>query len=403
MLLGLFLLALVPRLIILAVSGARAIETWEYETLARSIAAGHGYSIAHFGRTAFAFGDGNLYSFLAGATYTLIGHQPMILAIAQAAAASLAAPVIFAIGSRALGTPTALVGAALAAVHPGHLAYTLKLHPLGLDVLLLSMMVLWVGALGTRTRDGLIAGVALGLTLMTRPTFFLAGVVALAVRNRRLVLAQLAPAVVAVSLAVVIATPWIARNWLILGKPIFISTSFEDVWKGNNPFASGSSYLASGDEVFTMMSPRMRTRMSTASELELNDVFADEVIAFITEQPGEFASLFARKFLYFWWFSPQSGLFYPAQWLTAYQVYDAIVLSLAVAGSVAIVRTGSPEAKRLLWMLLWISLTITLIHALAYVEGRHRWGIEPLLLLLTAQGVFAVAPYLRVRVRATST
>jgi hypothetical protein len=42
-------------------------------------------------------------------------------------------------------------------------------------------------------------------------------------------------------------------------------------------------------------------------------------------------------------------------------------------------------------MLLSISLTLAVVHALSYVEGRHRWGIEPLLLLLTARGLFVLA------------
>jgi hypothetical protein len=40
----------------------------------------------------------------------------------------------------------------------------------------------------------------------------------------------------------------------------------------------------------------------------------------------------------------------------------------------------------LLGTILAISFTVAVLHALSYVEGRHRWGIEPLLLLLAAQG-----------------
>ena len=56
---------------------------------------------------------------------------------------------------------------------------------------------------------------------------------------------------------------------------------------------------------------------------------------------------------------------------------------------------GSAEQRNLLGVLLAIGLTVALVHALAYVEGRHRWGIEPLLLLVTAYGVLYVANALR--------
>jgi len=57
--LGLFALALVPRLALLALN-AQGLQVWEYETLAENVARGAGYVIPRFGHMAFAFGDGNL-------------------------------------------------------------------------------------------------------------------------------------------------------------------------------------------------------------------------------------------------------------------------------------------------------------------------------------------------------
>jgi hypothetical protein len=130
---ALFLIGLMPRLGLLA-ARAGDLEFWEYETLARNIAAGNGYVVYRFGHLTLAFGDGNLYSFLAGDLYTVVGNSSVALAVVQAVLAALAVPVIFAVGEHALGAPIAVPGAVLAALHPGLLAYTLKLHPLGLDV-----------------------------------------------------------------------------------------------------------------------------------------------------------------------------------------------------------------------------------------------------------------------------
>src|SRR5207245_2510031 len=135
-------LGLIPRLALVA-ARAEDLQPWEYETLAQSIAAGNGYVISRFGHLVLAFGDGNLYSFLAGALYAIFGHTPVLLAVVQALLAALVAPVIFAAGERAFGAQIAALGAALAAFHPGLLAYSLKLHPLGLDVLLMALLVLW--------------------------------------------------------------------------------------------------------------------------------------------------------------------------------------------------------------------------------------------------------------------
>jgi dolichyl-phosphate-mannose-protein mannosyltransferase len=392
-LLGLFLLGLFPRLVLLALRPDR-LETFEYEPLAQNIIGGQGYVISRFGHTSVAFGDGNLYSFLAASVYLVAGHQPLVLAVVQAVIASLAAPVIFAIGARVFGWQVAALGAVLAALHPGLLAYTWKLHPLGLDVLLLALTVLWILRMNDGVRSGLMAGLTLGVTLMTRPTFFVASVAALGfrwLRTRR----QVAPTLAAIAIALMVALPWVARNFALLGRPVFISSSFEDVWKGNNPMASGSSYLPSGKDVFSTASPELQARFTQASELDLNDVFTQEVVAFVSQRPSDFLVLTARKFAYFWWASPQMGLLYPPMWLTAYQSYAVVIFGFAIVGVVTILRVGSSEERNLLRILAAISLTLAVIHALAYVEGRHRWGVEPLLLLLTARGIFVVAGGLR--------
>ena len=82
-------------------------------------------------------------------------------------------------------------------------------------------------------------------------------------------------------------------------------------------------------------------------------------------------------------------------WLTAYQGYALVIFSFGLVGAFSILRGGSTDERQLLGVLAAISLSLAVIHALAYVEGRHRWGVEPLLLLLTARGIFVVAGSLR--------
>jgi Dolichyl-phosphate-mannose-protein mannosyltransferase len=396
-LLGLFLLGLLPRLLILLVR-PDGLQAWEYDTLARNIVAGNGYVITHFGHLVFAFGDGNLYSFLSAAVYALVGYQPLVLAVVQAILVSLAAPVIFAIGRPAFGWPVAALGAALAAVHPGLLMYSLKLHPLGIDVLLMALSVLWIRRAGNGTRSGLMSGLALGMMLMSRPTFFLGGLAGLAVRwfaSRQ----RLLPMVLPIVVALVVAAPWVFRNWAVLGKPVFISTSLEDVWKGNNELASGSSYLSNGQDIFSAASPQLQSRLQQANELQQSDVFAGEIMEFVSQQPTNFVVSTARKFAYFWWLSPQAGILYPTAWVAPYAMYFVVAMAFALVGAVGIVRRGTAEEVALLSTLVAISLTLAAIHALSYVEGRHRWGIEPLLLLLTARGIFMTAAWLKSRRR----
>jgi hypothetical protein len=388
-----FGLALAARLLILGFRSGD-LESWEYETLAASIASGNGYVITRFGHAVLAFGDGNLYSFLAGALYASIGHQPLVLGVIQAVLASLAAPVLFVIAERPFGQMRAALGAGLAALHPGLLAYTLKLHPLGLDVLLVSLLVFWTLQRQWSPRGSAMAGLSLGLNLMSRPTYFVAGLGLLMLRwfTRRQDWRYLAAAAM---VALAVGAPWVVRNWVLLGQPMLISTSFEDVWKGNNLAASGSSFVATGKTVLDIAPADLRQRLSESDELQANATFAQATLAFITQSPDQFAGLVVRKFLYFWWLPQTAGTLYPASWLTAYQVYAAIIFAFAAVGAVGIARSGTADERTLLTTILTLGLLLASLHALTYVEGRHRWGIEPLVLLVTARGVFAVASWLR--------
>jgi len=385
-------LALVPRLLMIALRPGD-LQSWEYETLAVNIASGRGYVISHFGHDVLAFGDGNLYSFLAGALYAAIGAQPVVLAVAQALVASLIAPTVYLIAERPLGATTAALGAALAALHPGLMAYTLKLHPLGLDAVLLALLVLWSVRRPWSGRQSVVAGLTLGLNLMTRPTYFLAGVVTWAMPATRHHGARRS-VVAAVCVAVLVATPWIVRNWVLLGEPVLMSTSFEDIWKGNNDAANGSSYVAPDTTVFDVAPARFQQRVWAADELQVRAVFAEETAEFVRGHPEQFVALAARKFVYFWWLPVEAGLLYPARWLTAYQAYAVVIYAFATLGAIGILRDGRSQERELLLTLASVGLTLAVLHALAYVEGRHRWGMEPLILLVAARGIAAVAAWL---------
>jgi hypothetical protein len=273
------------------------------------------------------------------------------------------------------------------------MAYTLKLHPLGLDVLLVSLLVWWSLQRDWSGGGWVLAGLTLGLNLMTRPTFFIAGLAAWFTRWRQHP-RQLRVTIAAIGVALLVATPWLARNWVLLGQPLLVSTGFEDIWKGNNSAATGSSYVAPGTTIFDVAPQHFQQRLWAANEMQASALFAEETGEFVGQQPALFASLVARKFLYFWWLPAEVGVLYPAAWLNAYQVYALAMYAFAAAGVIGVMRTGTRGERELLTLIASIGLTLAVVHALAYVEGRHRWALEPLVLMLAARGMVSVASWL---------
>ena len=153
---------------------------------------------------------------------------------------------------------------------------------------------------------------------------------------------------------------------------------------GNNPFASGSSYDAEGRLVFDELLPQsVRDKVYSLSELEQNTYFRDYVVKFIKENPSKFANLFFRKIFYFWWFAPQAGVLYSKLYLTIYKVYYLFIVVFAIIGLASLLR----REREVVAIIILFFAAITLSHALSYIEIRHRWGIEPLVLIFTASGL----------------
>ena len=123
------------------------------------------------------------------------------------------------------------------------------------------------------------------------------------------------------------------------------------------------------------------------NELVQNQLFLREATRFMRDEPGEAARLFVRKLGYFWWFSPHAGLLYPASWTALYMADYLVILGSAVVGLVAALRSARPEARWAARLFLLLAVTLSLTQAAFYVEGRHRWQLELILLAFTAAGI----------------
>ena len=103
---------------------------------------------------------------------------------------------------------------------------------------------------------------------------------------------------------------------------------------------------------------------------------------------GQFA--FSHCCVHFWWFAPQTGVLYPSSWRQLYMAYYVVVLLLAAAGAWRLARIGAP-ATRLALLLGAFLFGLSALQSVYYVEARHRWAIEPMLLAISGGGVAALA------------
>lgn len=382
-------------------------EEWEYEQMAMNLLSGHGL-VYHVLGVEYKSFTGPIYPALCAAVYAVTYHSQTVLVLLQAFLSSAIAVLVAKIGWDLFGPLAAWSSGLLTALHPGLVIYTTKLHALTLDAFLFTALAGAILRLRQQPSSRpwrVCTGVVLGLSVLSRPTillfvpFLVFWFMSNPSMNRMKTLRMIA-AVLAIGAAVV--GPWTYRNYRIHHRFVLVqSTAGLSFWKGNNPYATGGNLDAQGRSILELTPPSFQEQMASASdELEQEHFFWREGWQYVLQHPADSIRLLGKKWIAFWWFSPQSGQKYPTWQMTVYQWWYAFALIFALVGLWGGLTHSSPAMREAVGLLVLLCLAIALAQSLFYVEGRHRWAIEPLLLVLTGKGIASmIVPALRVNLR----
>lgn len=386
------LLSVVGKLGLAVASGVwGAPRVWEYETIAVNLVEGRGYRSEFLGQP-YRSEVQPVYPVLCAFIYRLFGHRYAAVQGVQILLATVLCLVVYGIGRRLFSVRVGLWSAALAAAHPGLSYYAVaNLHVLPLDALLCALVV-WSFvriADAPGLRPCAVGGLLLGLAVLSRASvlaFVPLGCWWLWSGLRHVVdggwaARRLAVMVVA---AGIVVSPWLARTYALHSRPFyFLSTVGSGLWTGNNPHATGSTLARDGAPIRYTAPPEFLEQLFRLPEVEQDALFRRTALAYMSAHPARTARLFLEKLRNFWWFSPQSGRWYPRAWFTAYRAWYAAVLVLVVVGLWSAWRTGTGMRVAVIPL---FALLISLCQSVFYVEGRHRWEIEALLLVPAAAG-----------------
>ncbi|MFH1069253.1 MAG: glycosyltransferase family 39 protein [Candidatus Glassbacteria bacterium] len=367
-------------------------QEFEYSDIARNLLAGKGYVYHDLGVEYKVFGF-PLYPLLLWLLLTVFGAgawpAQIVEMLASSAAGVLAGQITSILAPRR--RLVAVAAAVLAAFHPGVGYYSIfKVHELPLVFFWSLWAVLAAVKLAENPGIGKAAwfGMVLGTGFLLRPTLVLAGpaafVTAILVmkRNARKYIPLFA---LAAAVSASVALPWWVRNYQATGRIILISTtSWSTLWSGFNPHATGTNYTEDGRPQLSA-SPDVLQESSHLSDTGQNDYFKDLVSGYVRQDPGRIVTLFIKKCEYFWWFTPTQGKEYRQIYLYIYAIYY-----LALIGGLLFLpaRFGKmPETARFIaWTALVFLVLVMAVHAASYVEGRHRWGVEGLIICLSLTG-----------------
>ena len=389
-------------------------ERWEYDVIAGNLASGLGHVYEREGFAYKAYAP-PLWSFLLAALQFAPGAGRGAIQLLQAL---LCAGAAVAFARMALDVfkrqDVALWAGVATALQPSLLYYSVvKSDPLPLNVLLTGAIALAGKALidtpspASAVRFGVLTGLgglSRGTPLVAIP---LLGGLLLARRMR-----DRWPAFgVACFLCVLTLIPWLTRTALAIGEPMITSTATENFWRGNHRGASGGIRNAEG-ALITRLAPdnqalprSVRSTLVDGTEAERSTAFSKEARDFIMRRPHEAIALYLKKLRMFWLWSPSDPRDYDMRLVVAYNLIYLVELCLALAGVAWILRSQPAKDETpgdrtgALWCL-GLALSLGAVQAAFYVQGRHRFLVEPILLLFAAIPLARAAGVLQARVDA---
>ena len=240
---GVFVVALVLRLGWVATLGPDLVwpDEEEFVGIAKHLAAGDGYVSVSYRANPI------LPAYLA-AVFAVFGESYPAARVGQAIMGALTCLLVAATGMRLLGVTVGTIAGLMLALYLPHVYLSGVFYAECLFTLLIACTVhAAVRSLdATRPMPWVVAtGLSFALATLSRPIFlaylpFLLAALVHASRaafSRKVVMA--ATLVVATALGIL---PWTIRNWVVLGRPVLVSTGFgTKLWQGNNEGAVGDA------------------------------------------------------------------------------------------------------------------------------------------------------------------
>jgi 4-amino-4-deoxy-L-arabinose transferase-like glycosyltransferase len=208
----------------------------EYDAIARSLAAGTGFEVAHAPNTFRPPG----YPFFLAAIYVLVGHSYPAVKIVQSAVGALTCVMVWLIGERLFSKRVGVIASSIAAVYPFLVVYTGFLLSETVFVFLSSVFLYALVRL--REEDNAwwtaFAGFILGLMNLTRPMALLLPALLLVWAWIEFGDKRKAVVIVGIIAGMMLLpmTPWAVRNYMVTNSFILVAGhNWAGLYAGNNP------------------------------------------------------------------------------------------------------------------------------------------------------------------------
>jgi 4-amino-4-deoxy-L-arabinose transferase-like glycosyltransferase len=190
-------------------------------------------------------------------------------------------------------------------------------------------------------------------------------------------------AAVAVTAALVVS-PWLIRNYHVIGAPVLNTNGGFNLYLGNNPAANGKF-------ISIAKTPRGDTWavLRQRGEVYASEVLKKEAVDWIIANPLVFLKLALKKAAYFWMMPLHKGKHGQSTLEGVVRLLWAAQYLLLVIGALVTLFVRRLRTRDI--VLMWVAVAAyTTVHMLFYSTFRYREPMMPFLCIMTALSLNAL-------------
>ncbi len=358
-----------------------------------------------------------LYPYFLGVIYTLWGDDTFTIRLCQLLVGSLSCVLLAGAGWQLFSKRVGLLAGLILAAYAPAIFFDSLLQKSALDSFFFCLALLLCGLLANQPRRdlALALGAAMGGFVLTRENALVllpAIVIWLVWSSGQWRNPRWQPAAFCLVGLAAVLLPVATRNYLVGGEFHLTTSQFgPNFYIGNNPEADGS---------YRPLRPRRgsaKHERQDAQELaeaaigrplspgEISQYWTRQSLQFIRTQPGPWARLMAKKFMYVWnamELVDTEDQYTYEEWSTVLRLsgsllHFGVLVPLAFFGAWC-----TWSRRRELWFLYALIALYAASVVLFYVVGRYRYPLAPLLILFAAAGIVGAAAFIRTARRSTA-
>lgn len=335
-----------------------------------------------------------LYPLLLAALYKIFNKSSIPPIFIQSIIGALTVLFAYLIAREIFNEKVGILAAVLAAIYPYYVFHDTSLQENTLFTLLTAVTIFFLikTSKSLYLSNSFFAGIFLSLAVMTRVTLLMLLPFAIlwfimVIRERKTMM------VLAMLLGfIIIAAPWLVRNTVIHGKPLFVVHSGVALWVGQNPYTlTGYPYEhldRMTEKAWAAISNKERDELWKLSELERDNRFRQKAIQFMKENPlivlkGAFKKVYAGLS---WNFSPDEG-----SWIknASYTITYLPILLLGVIGGFL-----ARDKWKELSIIYSLFFTFIVVSAVFFAHTSHRIYLDIYLMIFSSYAVMRIKDFI---------